>query len=213
MRTPFALLLALALVGSARAQADAPAPLTPELVAGDWKPLLTALASKGGVEAAFTERRYFPFRSRPTILRGMIRVSPERGLSLAYSGDESNILIADNDGLLEREAGGRERALPAGSHEAGAISSLLPIMRFDLAALFPKFEIRATRTANDWRFEFTPKDPDAAQALGLITVVGSGTDVRHLQFRHAENQRVEIDVEDPRGGLTFSPADLKQFFR
>jgi hypothetical protein len=213
MRTLCTLLFAVALATAARAQADATVALTPELVAGDWRPLLSALASKGGVQATFTERRYFPFRSRPTILRGTIRVSPDRGLSLAYAGDEPSILIADNDGLLERAADGRERTVAAGSHEGGAISSLLPIMRFDMPALLPKYTILASRGAADWRFEFTAKNVDADPGLGRITVVGSGTDVRHLQFWHAENQRVDIDVEDPRGGVTFTPAELKQYFR
>jgi hypothetical protein len=213
MRILGTLLLAATLATTGWAQADAPVPLTPERVAGEWRPLLSALASKGGVQATFTERRYFPFRSRPTILHGTIRVSPDRGLSLAYAGAEPNILIADSGGLLERGADGRERTVAAGSHEGGAISSLLPIMRFDMAALLPKFTIRASRSGADWRFEFTAKNADADPGLGRITVVGSGTDVRHLQFWHAENQRVDIDVEDPRGGLTFTPAEVKQYFR
>jgi hypothetical protein len=213
MRILGTLLLAATLATTGWAQADAPVPLTPERVAGEWRPLLSALASKGGVQATFTERRYFPFRSRPTILHGTIRLSPDRGLSLAYAGAEPNILIADSDGLLERGADGRERTVAAGSHEGGAISSLLPIMRFDMAALLPKFTIRASRSGADWRFEFTAKNADADPGLGRITVVGSGTAVRHLQFWHAENQRVDIDVEDPRGGLTFTPAEVKQYFR
>ena len=72
---------------------------------------------------------------------------------------------------------------------------------------------RTRRSGDTWRFEFTPKDPEAAKALGLITVVGTGTAVRHLQFRHSANQRVDIDVEDPRSGVAFNPAELAQFFR
>jgi hypothetical protein len=214
MRAWTAVLLTVALAGAARAQSDAAVLLSPADVAGGtWSPLLTALAAKGGVQASFTERRYFPFRSRATVLQGTIRISPARGLSLQYTGDDPNTLIADTQGLLVREPDGRSRELPAGSREGGAVASLLPIMRFDLPALFPKFEIRAQRTPDLWRFEFTPKDPEAAAALGLITVVGSGTDVRHLQFRHAANQRVDIDVENTRSGVGFTPAELRQFFR
>jgi len=188
-------------------------PLTPESAAGEWRPLLTALATKGAVQGSFTERRYFPFRHDPTILTGTLRISPERGLSLQYVQPEASTLIADASGILLRDAAGHDSPMPADSHQAGAIASLLPIMRFDLAALFPRFDIMAQRSGPDWRFEFTSKDPQAASALGVITVVGTGEDVRHLEFKRSEHQRIEIEVEGPRSGLTFTEPELRRFFR
>ncbi len=213
MRFPARLLLGLLAAGGLRGADTALAPLTPALVAGAWQPLLAALASKGSVQADFTERRYFPFRTQPTLLHGVLRVSPEYGLSLQYLGDDPSTLIADSSGLLIRNAAGGSRELPADSHEGGAIASLLPILRFDFAALFPRFDVRAQRTGDTWRLEFTPREPEVARALGLITVVGTGTDVRHLQFRHSANQRVDIDVENPRSGVAFTAAERARFFR
>jgi hypothetical protein len=187
--------------------------LTPAAAAGEWGPLVGALASKGALQAGFTERRYFPFRNRPTILHGILRISPDRGLSLQYTEPEASTLIADRAGLAVRDAAGRTSVVPADSREAGAIASMLPIMQFNLDALFPRFEIRAARTSLGWRFEFTPRDPVAAGTLGTITVDGTAEDVTHLEFRHSERQRVEIDVEDPRSGLTFTPAELAASFR
>ena len=103
--------------------------------------------------------------------------------------------------------------MPSGSREAAAISSILPIMRFDLQSLFPQFDIRGERTASDWRFEFTPKDPAGAGALGTITVSGTGDDVRHLEFRRSDRRRIEIDVKDSRAGVIFTAGELRQFFR
>jgi hypothetical protein len=188
-------------------------PLTPELAKGDWAPLLNALAAKGPVQASFTERRFFPFRHDPTVLSGVLRVSPERGLSLQYIEPAASVLIADGSGILVRDEPGHDRPMPADSRQAGAIASLLPIMRFDLAALFPRFDIRAQRLGPDWRFEFSAKDPVAAEALGLITVVGTGQDVRHLEFKRSERQRIEIDVEGTRAGTAFTAGELREFFR
>jgi hypothetical protein len=193
--------------------ADPGVTLTPELASGEWKPLLTALAAKGGVQARFTERRYFPFRREPTILKGVLRISPKRGLSLQYTEPQPSILIADADGLVIRDSDGKSRAMAAGSREAGAIASLLPIMRFDMLALYPRFDVRALRTGENWRFEFSPKEPVAASTLGTITVDGVATDVTHLEFRHSPKQRVEIDVEDTHSGVIFAPDALKAFFR
>jgi hypothetical protein len=188
-------------------------PLTPESAAGEWKPLLSALAAKGPIQASFTERRYFPFRHDPTILTGTLRISPEKGLSLQYVHPESNIVIVDASGILLRDSSGNDSPMPADSRQAGAMASLLPIMRFDLAALFPKFDILAERTGPDWRFEFSSKDPQEASALGVITVVGTGENVRHLEFKHSEHQRIEIEVEDTHAGVAFTPAELRQYFR
>ena len=80
------------------------------------------------------------------VLAGVLRVSPDRGLSLEYTQPEESILIADSAGLLLRDGQGRTRAMPSGSRGPGAVASLLPIMRFDLAALYPRFAIRAYGT-------------------------------------------------------------------
>jgi hypothetical protein len=211
-----AIWLAAAVLALAAAARGAPAQgevLAPGGLPGEWGPLVAALASKGSIEAPFTERRYFPFRREPTVLHGVLRTSQGRGLSLQYTDPEPSVIIADAAGLVLRDAEGRSRGMAPGSREAGAVASLLPIMRFDLPALFPLFTIRAFRIGEDWRFEFTPRDPGAAGSLGTVTVVGAGTDVRQLEFRRSDSQRVEIEVGSTRSGVVFTPADLARFFR
>jgi hypothetical protein len=212
MRAPALLLAALALAVGARG-APGPADTLAPGALGEWKPLVDSLSAKGAIEASFTESRHFPFRKEPTVLQGVLRISPERGLSLEYTGPEPSVMIADAQGLVLRDARGRSREMAAGSREAGAVASLLPIMRFDLAALFPRFTVRARRTDAGWEFEFTPRDPDAAGSLGVITVAGGGTDVRHLAFRRSASQAVDIAVGDTRTGVTFTAAELARFFR
>jgi hypothetical protein len=213
MRTLRLLLLATAFVAAVHAAEEAGILLKPGSVDTGWAVLLGALAAKAPLRAPFTERRFFPFRREATVLTGVLRVSPERGLSLQYLEPEPSVLIADNSGLVLRDQNGRSREMPEGSREAGAIASLLPIMRFDLPALFPRFEIRAQRTGPDWKFEFTPRDPEAASSLGAITVAGSGQDVRHLQFRRSASQRIEIDVGQGQSGLVFTADELRKFYR
>ncbi len=203
----------LALATAAQAAPAASDILTPESAAGEWRPLIGALASKGPMQATFTEHRYFPFRREPMVLKGVLRTSPQGGVSLQYTEPEPNVLIADPAGLILRDRNGRSREISAASREGGAIASLLPIMRFDLPALFPRFVIRAQRTDGGWQFEFTPRDPEAASSLGSITLAGSGTEVRHLEFRRSASQRVEIDVGETRPGTAFTPAERAQFFR
>jgi hypothetical protein len=207
------ILASAALAAAAHGAVDAGQILTPAGAAGNWGPLIGALEAKGPLQASFTEYRYFPFRREPTILKGVLRISPEHGLSLQYTDPEPSTLIADANGLIMRDKAGRSRERPAGSREGGAIASLLPIMRFDFPALFPLFVIRATRGDAGWAFEFTPRDPGAAGSLGVITVAGSGLDVSRLEFKRSASQRVEIDVGETKSGVAFTPDELARFFR
>jgi len=69
------------------------------------------------VVAPFEEHRYFIFRRTPLVLKGMIRISRERGLSLQYTEPDPSILIADSGGLLLRDKDGHTREVPAGSRD------------------------------------------------------------------------------------------------
>jgi hypothetical protein len=208
-----AVLLAAAL-GTRLGGADAPATLlSADTGEGEWGPLIEQLASKGAVEANFTEKRYFPFHRGPTTLKGILRFSPAKGLSLQYTDPEPNVLIADSDGLLLRDKEGRTQGLPADSRETGAIASLLPIMSFRLAALYPRFVIHVRHDGPGWRFDFTPRSADIAGSLGDISIGGTGAEVTHIEFRHSASTRVEIEVHELRSGAPFSTAELQQFFR
>ena len=179
----------------------------------EWKPLIDALAAKGTVVAPFTERRYFPFRHDPTVLGGTIRMSRERGLSLQYTAPQASVMVADSQGIILRDGEGHQRELQSGSHGTGGLAALLPIMRFDFAALYPAFVITARGSSDAWTFDFLPRDPEVARSLGEILIGGTGTDVHRLEFRRSASQRVEIDVGETRSGTPFTPAELRQFFR
>ena len=207
------LVLALASLSLAQLRAD-PAdggiPLTGLSGDGPWGALVDSLGQKGPIQAAFTERRYFPIRKEPTVLHGVIRISPEHGLSLGYTSPEVLTLIADSKGLIMRDARGRDRAVPLAVSQAGAIASLLPVMQFDVKDLAQKFEINAFGNPFDWRMDFRPRQ---AGPLGTIVVWGRGTVVDRIEFRRSATQRIEIEVGDTRTGVEFTADELRRYFR
>jgi len=213
MKTVRLAFVALALLSAARGAEDEGTLLSPEAGEGEWKPLIDTLASKGTVVADFTERRYFPFHRGAMVLKGVLRISPGRGLSLQYTQPEPSVLIADSDGLLLKDREGRTQAMRSGSRQSGAIASLLPIMSFDLPALYPRFAIRAHHAGAGWRFDFTPREPEVARSLGDISIAGSGSDVSQIEFKHSASTRVEIEVGQTHSGAALSPGELREFFR
>jgi hypothetical protein len=213
MRILLIVLASAALAGRAGGAEEPGIALSAQAGEGEWAPLIQRMAAKGPVVAAFTERRYFPFRREPTTLRGVMRFVPGKGLSLQYTDPEPSILIADAEGLLLRDKDGRNQSLPADSRESGAIASLLPIMRFDLAALYPRFLVRARHEDPGWRFTFTPRNADVARSLGEIALAGVGTQVTHIEFRHSASTRVEIDDSETSSGTALAAGELKRYFR
>ena len=188
-----------------------------QLVAGkndaEWLPLFAELGARRMVASEFTEHRWFPFKKIPVVLKGVMRLSPGLGMSLGYTEPEKRVIIVDARGLLLREAGGRQREIPADPNSPAASAALLPILNFDWRKLDQVFQVYAAREGDAWRLDFVPRDPQLASSLGRITVVGDGYLMRQLEFRRSAMQRVEIFIGETRLGTEFTPEEKAQFFR
>jgi len=183
--------------------------------AGDagWQPLFAALAAQGPVWSEFIEQRWFLFRRTPIVLKGELRFSPTRGLSLHYEDPEVRTIIADDRGLAVRDSRGSIHEVPNDPRAAGLSTALLPIMRFDLRALEGQFEVHGVRAGAAWRLDFVSRDPVVARALGTVIISGEGTNVRQLEFRHSAKERVNIQIGAVRTGVAFTPEEAQRFFR
>ena len=113
-------------------QAGEPLTISPQTLLSDpahdpaWSPLFTELAPDRTRQSNFEERRFFPFRQKPVVLKGEIRIVPDRGLSLRYLEPTPQTLIIDREGLLLRDDNGRERAaLALGSRQ---VSEAIPVL-------------------------------------------------------------------------------------
>lgn len=181
--------------------------------ADEWGWLFSALAAKGATYSTFTENRYFATRKDPVVLQGEMRLVPARGLSLRYTAPEETLTVIDAGGLLLRDSKGRTRRIQAGTREAGLVTALLPVMRFDEENIFKQFTVFAARDGGDWRFDFVPLNEKLAEALGAIVVTGAGTEINKLAFNTSPKLRVEVLVGETKTGVTFTDDDLQKYFR
>jgi hypothetical protein len=214
------LLVVGSLSGWAQAPATGPAALTEPgdrlLVDGDdptWRPLLEALAAKGSIEAEFTEQRWFSFRRDPVVLTGEIRRSPELGLSLRYLEPDEKMMIVDDRGIVLRNARGWSRQLKPGGRAPNSGEVLLRVLRFDWAGLSRDFAVQAARNEDSWRFDFVPLTDEFAGSVGTITVWGQGEAVTQLEMNPTDGPRIEILIGRSREDVTFTPDEVKKFFR
>lgn len=211
------LLFAVLALLPARATAEsivAPANLlVPGRISAAWRPLLDALAAKGTIYALFEEDRYFPFKKTPVVLRGEIRLSPRRGLSLHYTYPGERTLIVDARGALLRDETGRDHELPADARAQAAMRALLEVLRFNLPALAPSFDLYGVRADGGWKFVFEPRAGEMAGVLSRLEVTGAGDEVRTIEMRRSALTRVEILIRDAQAHAAFTPAETAKFFR
>ena len=179
----------------------------------EWRWLFSALAAKGPTYSTFTENRYFTARKDPITLQGEMRLIPARGLSLHYLAPEETFTLIDKQGLLLRDAKGRTRQIKAGTRDAGLVTALLPVMRFDEENLFKQFTVHASRVDSEWRFDFVPLNEKLAAALGSIVVTGIGTEIRHIAFNTSPKLRVEVLVGETKTGVSFTDKEMEKYFR
>lgn len=187
--------------------------LDPVHPAAPWDGILKQLQSKGNIAATFTENRYFPFKKIPVVLTGEIRLSREKGLSLHYLTPEDRLMVVDDHGVLFRLPSGRSREGPSDPRALSATDALVHVMRFDLAELSKQFATYAAGDAAQWYIAFDPKDEALSHTLSRLIVTGQGDQVRRIQMRKSAVQSVEILIADVRENVTFTPEELKRFFR
>jgi len=142
-----------------------------------------------------------------------MRLDATRGLSRRYTHPEERLMAIDTRGILLRDAHGRTRELASDPQTPTANAALLPILRFDLAALTATFDIHAARAGEAWRLDFVPRDPALARQLGRLIVRGSDQTVAQLEFRRSAMQRVEVFIGETRRGVAFTDDELARFFR
>lgn len=206
--------------GATAAEAAPPHPLaTPETELRDpardpaWQELFARLTAQKTRQSKFEERRYFPFRSAPVVLTGEIRIVPERGLSLRYLAPDPRVLIVDAQGVLLREADGRNRAMPDDARAKAATSAIGNVLRFDLGALQRDFAVHGRRDGAAWSLGFVPRAETLRTALGLLVVSGTGATLQKIEMIRSPTQRIEVLVSDTEEDVLFTGDTLVRFFR
>ncbi len=178
-----------------------------------WSGLFHDLALDRTRQSQFEERRYFPFRKTPVVLKGEIRIVPQRGLSLRYLEPDPRVLIVDGQGLLMRDDLGRERAAPPDSRAQAVTSALVSVLRFDLPALEKSFAVHGRREGGAWTLAFVPLEPSLAELIGVLAVSGEGSRLDRIELVRAANQRIEILISGTRENVIFPGDVLQRFFR
>ncbi len=175
-----------------------------------WQELFRRLAPAGSRQVPFSEERYFPFRPRPLVLSGIVRIAPGLGLSLEYRAPAARVVIVDPRGVLVREGGG-QRAAPPDRRAQAATAALGAVLRFDPAELARDFLLRGDRQGDAWTLTLAPRDPALGGSLRSIVVSGNQAVLGRIELN--AGIRIEIILGAPFEGAAFPAADLARYFR
>jgi hypothetical protein len=211
----YALLLGLGFGGLARAAEPPPLISPTHQLAADapaWRDLVQKFSQQPDTTADFEERRVFPFRKEPVVLKGEVRVSRARGLSLHYTAPEERTMVFDDRGMVVRDPAG-QKSPPPDPRANVANEALLLVLRLDFAALAKGFELYGRREGDVWSLGLVPRDPAVKKAIGDIHVGGDGATVRRIELRRSARQHIDILIEAPRSTAAFSAEELQRFFR
>lgn len=178
-----------------------------------WSELFAELGKSNNRYSRFEESRYFPFREKPIVMQGEIRIVPDRGLSLSYAGSKPHVVIVDESGVMMRDGRGRERSAPNDNQARGVTSALSNILRFDLSALEKEFVVHGIRDGDDWTLGFAPRDPNLTKSLGTVIVHGKKNTLGRIEMVKSPKQRIEIVISESKDDVTFTPDVLQRFFR
>jgi outer membrane lipoprotein-sorting protein len=210
-----ALAVGLGLGGFARAEEPVPLISAGHKLAPDapaWRDLVEKFAQQPDTTADFEERRVFPFRREPVVLKGEVRVSRPRGLSLHYTAPEEHTIVFDDRGMIVRDPAG-QKAPPPDPRANVANEALLLVLRLDFAALAKGFELYGRREGDAWSLGLVPRDEAVKRAIGDIHVGGENATVRRIELRRSAKQHITILIEAPRSTATFTAEELARFFR
>jgi hypothetical protein len=177
-----------------------------------WTELSEAFRANPDARAYFTERRYFPFKRDPVVLKGEVRVSAARGLSLQYTSPERQTVILDAQGIIVRTPKG-DMVPPADPRAEGADRALLNILRMDLAALDGEFEPYGQRTGASWTLALLPRADSLRGAVSRIVASGEGAAIQRIEIDRGDRRAIEIAIEPPLPQSGFTQEELKQWFR
>lgn len=178
-----------------------------------WQERVSGMKTEGGLWSSFVEQRWFGFRKKPVELSGVLRYSPQLGLSLSYEGGDARTVILDTVGILLRDGRGRERKAPDKAEVSGLVRSMLALMTLDLDVLAKDFELRAKQEGAVWHLELRPREGKETGGFTAFNVQGAEAGITRLVFWRGERNRIEIQIGETRRGLVFEGPEKERYFR
>ncbi len=174
------------------------------------------LARAESGQRPFTETRKFAISKNPVRASGTLRYSRRGGLSMAYDGNPGRVLIIDDQGLIERVPGGRERSVSVADRpELAALTDVyLNLLRGNSTKLLSSSNAYfANEGGTGWQLGLVPKDEGIARRVGRAVIFGRGRDISRIDTISPNGETRSLDLGALKVNVNFSSEEQKRYFR
>ena len=158
--------------------------------------LMAELAQHPGGRARFVEKRFIALLDRPLLASGEMVHNPPDRLEKRTLLPKPETLVLDKDTLsMERDK--RRLSINLGSRpEAQAfVESIRSMLSGNRAALERHYSLQLQGSSAQWTLVLVPTDPGIAALLRRITVAGSKSQVRLIEYLQTDGDRSELAIE------------------
>jgi outer membrane lipoprotein-sorting protein len=170
--------------------------LTTAQAAYDIDQLMTDLAGQKGGRARFVEKRHVALLDKPVQASGEMVYSPPDRLEKRTLLPKVETMVLDKD-TLSMERGQRKLTINLQSRpEALAfVDSIRSTLSGNRQSLEQNYALKLQGESAQWVLTLVPSEPAIAALLQRITVTGSKSQVRHIEYLQVDGDRSEISIE------------------
>lgn len=189
------------------------APIDPAKPTPEWSRVFDGLSVRRNIRSEFTELRHSGFRSKPVEVKGVMRFSPEHGVSIEHTdGVDVTVTLITEKGLFRREDG---RFDPV-DHDVPAVRAprmLYPVFNFDRKSVAAGFTAEGgLGEGGAWTMTLRPRDPDVAGAVARVELAGAGDRIGRIVIVRDERTRIEILIRTTEFPEKFEAPELAAYF-
>lgn len=166
------------------------------VLAWDLGDLMQDLAKQKGGRARFSERKYIALLDKPVASAGeLLYVAPDR-LEKRTVQPKPELLLLDRD-TLTIERGKQKMTLRLADYpEAQAfVDSIRGTLSGNRALLEKSYGLHLAGSQESWKLTLLPSDQRIASLMSRITVSGSRSQVRTIEYLQADGDRSVMAIE------------------
>ncbi|MBA4261654.1 MAG: acyltransferase [Comamonadaceae bacterium] len=158
--------------------------------------LMFDLAQHKGGKARFVEKRHIALLDKPVQASGeMTYTPPDRLEKRTLLPKPETVLLDRNTLSLERDTRKQSINLTSRPEAQAFVESIRSILSGNRKALDAHYALQVQGDRSQWTLLLVPSEPGIAALLQRITVTGSASQVRHIEYLLADGDRSEIAIE------------------
>jgi len=162
----------------------------------DVAQLMDSLARQPGGLAKFTETRHLALLDKPLVSTGEMRFTPPDRLEMRTLTPKPEVMLLDRDRVtLERDQRRMTIRLNSRPEVLAFVDSVRGLLSGNRTSMERNYLMQLQGEAARWVLTLYPKDADIAALIQRITVSGTNSQIRTIEYLQADGDRSVLAIE------------------